>query len=454
MYNEKVYHLRSENYHPPQEADRLPQKRKRTKPSGGSVIKGEQLAPADVVHYHPPEHKKRPQRKQSRTVSAVIPSAKGASMVPHEVDGPATFAKEFSQPQLLTRIILEKGTGSSELDMTSCSSELRLRLRAQDWCFYVNGLHELVRSTGTPTPRMAEICELSPSPRCSAAPEQPDDALSPAPVPMLENVVNESFKGGRGQVCMRSAILQSDVLNWLRSDTQICEHATRYQQTGRKGEIFGHTFGHHDLRRATKLNGEICNRPMPERVRVWIAAWKKVNNSNIVALDSVIKEQLAGLTPTQLGDNGLDLQSDSAFNWIGRLGSVQVLPRGYSGGQACYPGGYALFQIGLTLDGTRQLTLFGPDESFRVIPMKTGDVYIGNLVPAQHRFSYPDTSEQLRLVIILQSMIFRRSASAAGNRAPTPIVVWKAAHDVVNKAILDLSWELPSLQHCLEMTAH
>ena len=87
------------------------------------------------------------------------------------------------------------------------------------------------------------------------------------------------------------------------------------------------------------LNGSKCDMPMPVRVQAWIAAWKEVNNSNIVALDGALKHRMAGLTQTQLGQNGEGLQTGFASNWIGRLGSVQVLPRGYSVDDAVFQGG-------------------------------------------------------------------------------------------------------------------
>ena len=198
------------------------------------------------------------------------------------------------------------------------------------------------------------------------------------------------------RVC--EARLQFDVLDWLRSDRELSPSQGRWNfdspRAGRnlqrdwKCEVFGHTYGP-EVRPGTTLNGSTCDQPMPVRVQGWIAAWKEVNNSNIVALDRVLKQRTSGLTRTQLGRNGEVLQTEFASNWIGRLGSVQVLPCGHSVDQALFEGGYALFQIGLTLYGRRRLTLQGPDDSVLEIPMNTGDVYIGNLVPAQHFFLIP-----------------------------------------------------------------
>ena len=68
-------------------------------------------------------------------------------------------------------------------------------------------------------------------------------------------------------------------------------------------------------------------------------------------------------------------------------------------------------------------------------------------------FFYPQTSEQFGLVIILHSKVFRHSVSGARGRRPTPTVLWDHVHSVVNNAILEFQWELPSLQQCEETSS-
>ena len=109
-----------------------------------------------------------------------------------------------------------------------------------------------------------------------------------------------------------------------------------------------------------------------------------------------------GLTQQKLSRNGNDLLSSLAANWIGPLGSVQVQPCGYSVDHAHFEGGYAMFQIGMTLSGRRRLILQRRDDSDVEIPMDTGDFYIGNLSSAKHYYRYPHMAGDMKVVLFVK----------------------------------------------------
>ena len=133
--------------------------------------------------------------------------------------------------------------------------------------------------------------------------------------------------------------------------------------------------------------------------------------------------------------------------------------------EAVFEGGYAFFQIGLTLYGWRSLMLQRRDDLDVEIPMFPGHIYIGNLCPARHRYRHPHVPDDIRegllsvkhlgqvqLVILLQSRIFRHCAAASPEKAPNPGAVWERVSAAVNKAILTLPWQLPSLNACMLVT--
>ena len=64
---------------------------------------------------------------------------------------------------------------------------------------------------------------------------------------------------------------------------------------------------------------------MAVRVQTWLRALKEVNKFNIQALDDVLEGSIAGLSRNQQGRHGRDLRCGDAADWIGWLGSLQVM---------------------------------------------------------------------------------------------------------------------------------
>ena len=149
---------------------------------------------------------------------------------------------------------------------------------------------------------------------------------------------------------MRSGTLQSEVLQWLRDDVAfkgtavelgwdfVRKRSDRFVENGRKCEIAGHNNDRHKHRGLT-LNGLDCKAPMPARVQAWIRAWKEVNKFNIQALDDMVAGSIAGLSRNQQGRHGRDLRCGDAADWIGWLGSLQVMAFGFRVEDALLEGG-------------------------------------------------------------------------------------------------------------------
>ncbi len=101
----------------------------------------------------------------------------------------------------------------------------------------------------------------------------------------------------------------------------------RRTELGRKLEISGYT----DMekpRHSLSLNGTDCSKPLPERLRAWVTAFKEKNTAAWAALDAEVRAELKALNKKQLSENGDQFLRENAEDWLFKLGVLQLMKPG------------------------------------------------------------------------------------------------------------------------------
>lgn len=299
---------------------------------------------------------------------------------------------------------------------------------------------------------------------------------SPVPFPLFVSDGKFLFAGARGDWCLRSGMLQGDVLEWLRKDPAFCGTAKdlgwsftkkasdRRVENGCKVEIAGHCFGSKN-KSGFGMHGLDASKPMPGRVRAWLGAFKHVNRENLQQFDDLIRTNLEKLSDKELGANGKGLKEGTSKDWLGRCGAIQVMGCSTRQDPLHFDGGCSYWHMGITLYGKRTLILKQPEDDDVLLSMGPGHIYAGNLCSAQHQVRHdapgdsaqPGASAQtlhveglgdVQVVVLLRSAVFRKSMASLSANGPNPHTAWHPARYAVNEAVEKLNWWLPSLSDC------
>ncbi len=124
-------------------------------------------------------------------------------------------------------------------------------------------------------------------------------------------------------------------------------------ESGMKVEVAGHTLPGPRKKQKLMLNGLQAKTPLPDRLRAWINAFKRVNHVSVQFLQSLLVEELRSLPAKVLGKNGSALKSGDAGQWLGVLGARQFMKPSKRKDPRHFDGGASFVHIGLTIYGRR-----------------------------------------------------------------------------------------------------
>jgi len=296
-----------------------------------------------------------------------------------------------------------------------------------------------------------------------------------------------TFQGERGPFNLREAWLPPALLEWLRGGLSPTENdyswkvapsqRDRWTEMGQKLEICGHLGAQPRRMASLQLNGKNAAKPLPDRLRAFALAFKKVNRLNFDTLDSRIGAAIKALMKrkVKVGENGSFLLKTPAADWAFDLGAIQLMRSNSRRDPVHFDGGASFLHMGLTLYGVRSLRCRymldtradgssggGMKAKAEIdMPMSPGHVYIGCLCGPRHFVVHSPATElfqcnnlgPVEVTVLLRSRVFRAARGSTQQSGPVPLALWQALAPVMAATLAEFDWMLPSVAECEQQVA-
>ena len=299
---------------------------------------------------------------------------------------------------------------------------------------------------------------------------------------------HERWRGARGPFFFQSATLESDVLEFLRSDAGWCQvkdalmaeqdkkQCMSADEQALKRELI-YSLMPDDTATGKTLNGQRVLGSCPlKRLVAFNKALKEEMKPQLMQLGQNLQQKLAKLSIDDLGISGRHFCSTPPMDWFNFFATIQAMHVGKRSDKEHFDGGASIVHMGLSLWGERRVSVEATEMSSCAraegavwncdqslprrlqLDQQAGDFYMGNFAAVWHQVHHDDqesSSQQLyemdgeryKLAIMFRTCCFAGIARAT-KVAPTPKIVWEIiCHEL--QAVFASACKLPTLANVL-----